>query len=109
PWDRAAALTARVRLDPVTLRSRGAGVDGKGHIAASWENGALRLEQAELAGSAGTARASGALGAAGRLEARLDGRMLLAALLASVTDVSGAEGTVAVQAQVTGTLAEPGL
>jgi autotransporter translocation and assembly factor TamB len=109
PWDRAAALTARVRLDPVTLRSRGAGVDGKGHIAASWENGALRLEQAELAGSAGTARASGALGADGRLEARLDARMLLAALLASVTDVSGAEGTVAVQAQVTDTLAEPSL
>lgn len=109
PWDRAAALTARVRFDPVTLRSRGAGVEGKGHIAASWENGALRLEQAELAGSAGTARASGALGPDGRLEARLDARLLLSGLLAPVTNVSGAEGTVAVQAQVTGTLAEPSL
>ena len=109
PWDRPGALTARARFDPVAVRSRGAGVDGQGHVAASWENGTLRLEQAELAGSAGTARASGTLAADGRLDARLDARMLLSALLAPVTDVSGAEGTVAVQAQVTGTLAEPAL
>jgi autotransporter translocation and assembly factor TamB len=107
PWDRPAALIARARFEPVALRSRGAGVEAKGHIAASYENATLRLEQAELGGGTGTARASGTLDASGRLDARLDAKMPLAALLAPVTDVSGAEGTVTVQAQVTGTLAEP--
>jgi autotransporter translocation and assembly factor TamB len=107
PWDRPSAVTARARIEPVVLRSRGAGLDGRGRVDASWENGALTLERAELAGSAGTARASGTLDPTGRLDVRLDARMLLAALLASVTDVSGSEGTVAVQGHVTGTLAEP--
>ena len=109
PWDRPAGLVARVRLEPVTLRSRGAGVDGQGRIAASWESGTLRVEQAELSGSAGTARASGSLGADGSLEAQIDLRIPLPALLASVTDVGGAEGTVTAKAQASGTLAEPSL
>jgi hypothetical protein len=107
PWDRPSALTARARIEPIALRSRAAGLDGRGRVDGSWENGTLKLERAELAGSAGTARASGTLDAAGRLDVRFEARMLLPALLAPVTNVSGAEGTVAVQAQVIGTLTEP--
>lgn len=109
PWDRPSALTARARLEPIVLHSRRAGLDGRGRVDGSWASGAFTLERAELEGSAGTARASGTLDAAGRLDVRLDARMPLAALLAPITDVSGAEGTVAVQASVTGTLAEPGV
>lgn len=107
PWDRPAALTARARLDPIVLRSRQTGLEGRGRVEASWHDGALALERAELAGSAGTAQASGALDPAGRLDMKLEARMPLPALLASVTDVSGSEGMVAAQAQVTGSLAAP--
>jgi autotransporter translocation and assembly factor TamB len=107
PWDQPGALAVRARFEPVAVRVPGANVEAKGHIAASWESATLRIEGAELTGTAGTARARGSLGPGGRLDATLDARMPLAALLAPVTDVSGAEGTVAAQAQVTGTLAEP--
>jgi autotransporter translocation and assembly factor TamB len=107
PWDRPAALTARARLDPIVLRSRQTGLEGRGRIEGNWQDRTLALERAELAGSAGTARASGTVDPAGRLDVKLEARMPLPALLAPVTDVSGSEGTVAVQAQVTGSLAEP--
>src|SRR5262245_49921548 len=44
PWDRPQALTARLRLDPVTLRAKSAGLDGKGHVAARWDSGTLTIE-----------------------------------------------------------------
>lgn len=107
PWDRPSAATARARLEPLALNARGAGFDARGRIEGRWDSGNLTLEQVELSGTAGTMRASGTLGAGGRLDVKVDARMRLAALLAPVTDVSGAEGAAAVQAQVTGTLGEP--
>jgi autotransporter translocation and assembly factor TamB len=109
PWDRPAAARARAHIEPLVLRAPRAGFDARGRIDARWENGVLTLEQAELSGTAGTARASGGVDSAGRLDVKVDARMSLAALLAPVTDVEGAAGTVAVQAHVTGTPAEPSI
>ena len=107
PWDKPAALTARARIEPLVLRFRSAGLEGRGRVNASWENGALKLERAEFAGSAGTVQASGALEPGGHVDVKLDARVPLQALLAPVTDVADAAGTVVVQAHITGTVAEP--
>ena len=107
PWDQPSALRAQARFDPVVLRLRGPNLEGQGRIHGLWENDVLTLERAELEGSTGSVRASGTLGAGGRLELRLDARAPLAVLLAPIAEVSAADGIVVVQGQVNGTLDAP--